>query len=418
MYSLWFLTFLVFVTNGATDFRSVNIVTQQNAPERYLDTRNRIRCQNITDVYPSPVQEAADDFVVPLPTWFELKGVAHGLSDCSAMSFALETIRTRSDHDPSSITITLWKHDPLTKKPGESFYKKTLPWPSNNYLWKSDPRGTPFVSIIKLQYNELGDDGKTRFDFRNPAFLPSATTFWFSFYATVPQHQSSLGFTMNAMYWRVLNNLTNSSPHEVFLHNGLENHDFVWRDVGNYANYGYEQWVSGELIEERIRLTQTTHNLAWTVYFECLVTDLWTDPPTQKPSSAPTSSPTLAIPEPTFQILNESERVGYRDLVVGISIPVVLLLVCIIILLFVLTAKRCWKRSPKKDTENDERAIVVEEIELEEKKRPINLDDVLCSFTELSEGISYEKLNTKYRTSESTLFDDRVYSTHSDDEPF
>lgn len=414
---MWPVLFLIVLVKAATDFRNVNIVTQQNAPERYPDPKNRIRCQNITDVYPSPVQEAADDFVVPLPTWFELKGVTHGLSDCSALSFALETIRTRSDHDPSSVTINIWKHDPLTKRPGESLYKKTLPWPSNNYLWKSDPRGTPFVSIFKLQYNELADDGKTRFDFRNPAFLPSATTFWFSFYATVPQHQSSLGFTMNAMYWRVLNNLTNSSPHETFLHAGQENHDFVWRDVGNYANYGYEDWVSGELIEERIRLTQTTHNLAWTVYFECLVTDLWTDPPTQKPTTSPTQTPTQATEAPTLQILNESERIGYRDLVVGISIPVVLLLVCIIILLFLLTAKRCWKRSG-----TGEGPVVVEEIELESererKEKKVDLDAVLCSFTELSEGVSYEKLNTRYRTSGNTLFDDTVHSKLSDDDPF
>lgn len=411
---MWYLFCLIILAECATDFRNINIVTQQNGPERYPDAKNRIRCQNITDIYPSPVQEAADDFVVPLPTWFEMRGVPHGLQDCSSMSFALETIRTRSDQDPSSITITLFKHNPLTKKPGESFYRKTLPWPTNNYLWASDPRGLPFVSIITLQYNELGDDGKTRFDFRSPNFLPSATTFWFSFYATVPQHQSSLGFTINAMYWRTLNNMTNSTPHQTFLHNGLENHHFVWRDPADYANYGYTEWVDAELIEEKIRLTPTTNDLAWTVYFSCLVTDLVTDPPTSEPTLSPTLSPTLAIPAPTVFVFNESERVGYRDLVVGISIPIVLLLCCIIILLMVLTARRCWKKSQP----SVEGEIIVKEIALppERKKKEVHLEDILINYSELSEDISLEKLNTKNRTRSNDLLNDRVYSTLSSEE--
>lgn len=413
MYLILFSVFSLILVRGATDFRNIHIVTQQNAPERYPDPRNRIRCQNITDVFPSPTQEAADDFVVPLPTWFEMKGVPHGLNDCSSMSFALETIRSRSDHDPSSITITLWKHDPLTKKPGISFFKKTLPWPTNNYLWKSDPRGLPFVSIITLQYNELGDDGKTRFDFRDPSFLPSATTFWFSFYATVPQHQSSLGFIINAMYWRTLNNMTNSTPRETFLHNGQENHDFVWRDPSDHSNYGYTEWVTGELLEEKIRLPASTNNLAWTVYFSCLVTDLWTDPPTSQPSLSPTLQPTLETSAPIL-VMNESERVGYRDLVVGISIPVVLLLVCIIVLLFVLTARRCWKKSREAE-------IVVEEIALpkegtREAKKEIHLEDVLCSYNELSDGISFGEKKTNKHRSGTSLFNNTVYSTYSEED--
>lgn len=407
MFLLFLISLFYHGISGTTSFRSINIVTQQNGHERYPDPKNRIRCQNITDVYPSPVQEAADDFVVPLPTWFETQGVTHGLNDCSSMSFALETIRTRSDRDPSSITITLMKHNPLTKKPGETFYKKTLPWPTNNYLWTSDPRGLPFVSIVTLQYNELGDDGKTRFDFRSPSFMPSATTFWFSFYATVPQHQSSLGFTMNAMYWRTLNNETNSTPKETFLHNGLENHDFVWRDPSDHANYGYTEWVSGQLIEEKLRLPLTTNNLAWTVYFSCLVTDLWTDPPTLRPTSTPTLSPTLPTPSPTTVSLNETERENYQNLVVGVSVPVVILLLCIIGLLLLMTAKRCWKK--KKSVQEEEPPVIVEELSLEKEEKGIHLEDIITMS-------SMDFYKDKKRPKENGSFNNIVYTGLDEDD--
>lgn len=296
-------------------------------------------CQNITDKYRFPLLQAADDAVQPTITYLESQNVLNGVRDCDAMIFSFMTIRTKNDLNPTSITIELYRHNMTTTKPGTLFYKKTLPWPTNNYRWQSDYIAIPWRSVIILQLNELGDDGHTRFNFHNDSFLPGGETFWFSFYVAVSQHLNS-AFRMNSMYWVTLNNETGSTP-VVLLPGETKNHDFVFRDVVDLLHYNFVEWTTATLVEPVMEITPTTHNLAWTLELSCEVSTRPTSAPTSSPTDTPTSltlEPTTAAPTSDATNVTIIEY-GHGYIIASVMLPVLFIAASIVTFIFVIRRK-------------------------------------------------------------------------------
>jgi hypothetical protein len=238
------------------------------------------------------------------------------------------------------------RHDEKTGAPGETFYKKTLPWPSNNYEWASDYISIPWQTLIALQWHELADDGVTRFDFRNASFLPPETTFWFSFYATVSQHINSI-FRMNSMYWVTLNNNTGSTPAEQTLY-GKKNHDFVFRDASNLLHYDFVNWTTAAIVQPVMRIVPTTNNLAWSLSFTCDVSTQPTMAPTQSPTTAPTSTtaPINIIIPPTYVINVTNFTQDPLHLAVAVALPIAITFLCLTCCCACFMWRR-WKRKQR-----------------------------------------------------------------------
>jgi len=287
---------------------NVSFLNQTNAAERWPNLLNCVRCQNVTDYFGQPLLMAADDAVAPPLGYFQARGVAGGLAECTSLSVVVSAIRTRSVHNPQSVTLRFMRDaapaapvPPTTTTtaaaslPGEVFYQKTVPWPANDYLWQQDWLGFPWPYRFTLQWNELGDDGVTRFNFRDPLFLPPGRRFWFGFFCTVDQEARS-ATRLNAMFWVTLNNATGSTPPSTALLGGSAaagaNRDFAYRDTTNLYQRGWTNWTTATAVEPVFFIQPTTNNLAWQLYFTCLGV-----PPTEAPSEAP-SAPLAARTDP------------------------------------------------------------------------------------------------------------------------
>jgi hypothetical protein len=147
-------------TNTTT--RNITFLEQRNAKQRYPNLRNKVQCQNITDMWGTPVLEAADDAFLPSLSFFQSHNVTGGVNDCSALTFSWTTIRTENDQAPLFLTISFMRNNVSgttnTSRPATSippFYKKTLHWPTNNYMWYSDLKNLPWQSEATFQLNEV-----------------------------------------------------------------------------------------------------------------------------------------------------------------------------------------------------------------------------------------------------------------------
>ena len=299
MIVLWLLLLLQRLVAGV----NITILQQQNVAEQYPDLGNGILCQNLTDKWNNPVLMAADDLVIPSMRYLRSRGVARGMDDCSAMSLQLTTMRRKSDLNPTIVTLLFMRHNDTTGLPSDTvFYRKSFPWPTNNYLWQSDPLNRPWQSVFTLQLNEVGDDGVTRFAFRDTVdFMPPDRTVWVGFYATLSLHQDQR-FQFNAMMWATLNNHTGSSPVLPFASNGAANRDFAYRDTNNYLDEGFTEWTTAVPAERALKITPTTNNMAWSVSLDCLLEAPTTAPttqPTANTTEAPSAMPTMAAPTNT-----------------------------------------------------------------------------------------------------------------------
>lgn len=292
---------------------NVTILEQKNVFQLYPPLDQCVLCQNLTDKYGMPVLKAADDMSLPPLDYFRARGVAHGLDDCSQMSFTLTTLRRKNDLNPAYVTLEFMRHNVTTGGPSlysKPFYKKTYQWPTNNYLWQSDYLNRPWDSVFTLQYNEVGDDGVTRFNFRDTTnFMRVGETVWVSYYATMPFHLDQR-FVSNSMQWNTLNNVTGSSPVQRVFDSGAVNHDFVFLDAADFLRQGFTQWTTALSVEQAMHIPASTNNMAWQVSLLCLVDRALLPtvapiPPTLSPTAMPTTSePTVA---PTAATTNSSD---------------------------------------------------------------------------------------------------------------
>jgi hypothetical protein len=307
---LWMLFTLLFGGVGASGVPvTITVLNQTNAAERWPNLANCVRCQNITDAVMSPLVLAADDAVQPPLAFFQARGVARGVEDCYALTVAFSAIRHQSSHPPLSITLQFMRDDAAHgNTPGTLFYQKTVPWATNDYMWQKDYVGMPWTYEFSLQYNELGDDGRTRFDFRSSTFLPPAQRFWFAFFCTVKQ-EISTSFRFNSMYWVTLNAATNSTPLSPLLY-GQQNLNFLYRDQSNFFQQQWVNWTAATIVEPFFRIAPTTNNLAWRLTYTCLGV------PTAAPLTITTSAPTGLIPTGTpTTTFTPTESVGAKELV-------------------------------------------------------------------------------------------------------
>jgi hypothetical protein len=277
---------------------NVSVLNQTNVYQTAdkFDLGNALLCQNITDKWAFPLLKAADDFVVPSDSFFEARGVPHGLQDCGNLWLSLSTIRRKNDLSPASATLEFWRHNASSGLPvstGRPFYSKTWPWPSNNYMWQRDWLNRPWDTAFRLQLNELGDDQVTRFAFRDEAFMPRDSPIWVAFYVTLALHQDQR-LMANQVYWATLNNETGSTPPPPALPGGMDNHDFVYRDERDFLQNGWTQWTTAVTVERAMMIEPTTNQMAWRVAFECLCDP---DPPVLRaPVSAPSGPATPSQP--------------------------------------------------------------------------------------------------------------------------
>jgi hypothetical protein len=334
--------------------KNLTIINQTNVYQRYPNLRNKILCQNMTDKAFFPTLEAADDATLPPSTFWKNGGVEGGLNNCSAMTFSWTTIRVRRDTAPYFITLSFWKSLAYNTTP---FYKKSFQWPSNNEYWVKDPQSMPWQSEITLRLNEVGDDGVTRFNFRDDAFFPPpGEVFWISFYATMRYGKSS-SLQTNAMYWVLLNNDAGSSiPEEIFM-GGQPNSNFMYRDPVNFMRNGWVNWTDGLVVEDAMKITTSTHNLAFSLFFTCLATPPppptipTTPPPTTTTNvSVQTESPSL-VPGGNGTNMTEKEGTSGGRLVGAIVAP--LLSLCLCGGCFAFLARRWYKRKYRRVSADD-----------------------------------------------------------------
>jgi hypothetical protein len=346
---------LLFMAGASALVANVSILNQTNVVERFPNLANRVRCQNITDIYLQPLLVAADDAVLPPITFFQSQRVVNGLDDCSALTFAFSGIRMKSFSNPTSITVMFMRGDGEGGGPGSLLYRKSLPWATNDQMWQKDYLALPWTYEVTLQWNEVGDDGVTRLDFRSPAFLPPLQRFWLAFYCTAPQ-QIGTGFRLNAMYWVTLNNLTGSTPLRPQLFGGVPNRDFLFRDVNNLLKFGFTNWTTAKAYETVAGIVPSTNNLAWSLFFTCNVSAVPTFAPVESPTLgptapiAPTASPTQT---PTSNATNNRTEwnitARVRDLKGGeIALIVVVPLTLLLASLFIFAILRRRRRQAQK----------------------------------------------------------------------
>jgi hypothetical protein len=148
-----------------------------------------------------------------------------------------------------------------------------------------------------LQFNELGDDGVTRFNFRDTAnFMRVAETIWVAFYATLPLHMDQRN-VFNTMQWNTLNNVTGSSILQSLLADGATpNRNFMFRDASNFLNNGFTQWTTAVPVEQAMQIPVTTNNMAWAVSFQCQRSVVPTAVPTSPTPPATTWPPLVTDP--------------------------------------------------------------------------------------------------------------------------
>jgi len=316
------LTFLAHV-RGATSSVLVNVtvLNQTNVVHAFSDMGNTIMCQNITDKWGIPWLRAADDFLVPPLDFFKARGITRGLQDCGAMSITISSLRYKNDLNPYSVTLEFIRHNTSSGLPALSrtiggnggspttvdyavFYKKTWPWPTNNYMWQRDTLSRLWPSQFRLQLNELGDDGVTRFNFYDDrsleqgGFMPAGHPIWVSFYVTMPQHTDSRMMS-NTMYWATLTNETGSTRVATNFFDGGGgaattaplNQNFVFRDETDFLGQGYRQWTTAVPVEREMLIAPTTNNMAWRVAFECLQELITAAPTIEGPSHNNNNTP-------------------------------------------------------------------------------------------------------------------------------
>jgi len=347
------LAFFAFLVLSRSAVVNISIVDQINPVEPYnvVNLANRVQCQNITDIYLSPLLIAADDAIVPPLTFFQSKGIVGGLNDCSALTFSFSAIRTRSFSNPRSLTIVFFRSDGQNGTPGSVIYQKTLPWATNDYMWQRDYIGLPWTYDVTFQWNEVGDDGVTRLNFRDVRLMAPQSRFWVAFYCTVPREPGA-GFRQNAMYWVTLNNKTNSSS-------STWASDFVFRDAQNLLGNNFVNWTTARVYEASTGIIPATNNLAWSLYFTCNTVSAPSFAPVEVPTPSPTSTPTapsaIETGAPTRNETNSSEvnvttssHVPFNGVAVALAIVIPLTILtcgaCLCWLLALLKRRRIAKR--------------------------------------------------------------------------
>jgi hypothetical protein len=326
MILLLLLTLLSWGVFSGTVSVNISIVDQSNVVERYPNLANRVRCQNITDIYLSPLVMAADDAILPAPGFFQSRGVAGGLEDCYALTFSFSAIRTKSFSNPQSLTVLFYRSDGPSGGPGSVIYQKTVPWATNDYMWQRDYLSLPWSYEVTLQWNELGDDGVTRLNFRDPSMLQPRQRFWMAFYCTVPQQQGT-GFRLNAMYWVTLNNSTNSTP-------GSWGREFLFRDTQNLYKYGFSNWTLGSTYEAVAGILPTTNNLAWRLFFTCLAQTSPTPAPVEIPTLPPPTTTSItpknetnSTDAPNGTTTKQGRPYSSTGIALGVALPMTLLII-------------------------------------------------------------------------------------------
>lgn len=341
------ILFLLAAAAAAT-IVNVTILNQTNVAERWPAITNRVRCQNITDIYRQPLVMAADDAVLPDAAFFQSRGVTNGLMDCSAMTFLFSGIRIRSVSNLQSVTV-LFMRD-ANQSPGAVFYQKSLPAPTNNYLWVQDQGylGRPWPYEITLQWNEVGDDGVTRFDFRNANFLPPLQTFWVAFYCTGPQ-QAIGGVRINAMFWVTQSNVSNATALQTSLAGGLVNNPFFFRDVTNVLGAGFVNWTDATTYQRREGPVAPTSNMAWSLFFTCGLVPTaapTTAAPTDGTTGGPTGGPTDGSPTmvPSYDETNNTSGnltlAGASTVLVATLVPSLFAACCLLALCITCCVRR------------------------------------------------------------------------------
>jgi hypothetical protein len=325
---------------SAASFRvNLTVWDQSNVVERWPNLAQRVRVQNITDIYGQPLMLAADDVVLPDAAYFRSLGAANGLLDCVFMTLEFSAIRLRSYHNPSSLTLQVMRD--ADGVPGALLYQKSWAWAVNDYQWQRDWLGLPWPYQLTLHWNELGDDGVTRFNFRNPAFLPPLQRLWLAVYCTGAQEASSA--KLNAMYWVTQSETANATALSAQLYGGAVNREFQYRvtDPGGVMRVGFANWSSATQYQQLAGPVAPTGQLAWRLWFGCQVPS----PPTPSPSAAPTtraptetSRPSAAPTAPTDAPTNASlvqQAAPYPSasaVAVGVAVPLSLL--CLVLGIF------------------------------------------------------------------------------------
>jgi hypothetical protein len=192
-----------------------------------------------------------------------------------------------------------------------------------------------------------------RFNFRDPLFLPPGEPFWISFYATMGLHQDTRLRT-NSMFWVVLNTDVNSTPIE------LPNNNFVFRDRENQLRVGWTDWTDGAVVENAEGMVGAAHNLAFSLFFTCLVTEVVIPVETPQPTpsentniSVQTEVPSFLTPSDGTEQNTTYEKSGTpAHVIAAVSISLVTLFICIVgVVLTILWKRRgVTNKTKKKNT--------------------------------------------------------------------
>ena len=136
--------------------RSVTILNQTNALNSPYSLSVMLVCDNFTDISGFPLLMAADDMVLP----------SNG-EECKELIFNFNTLRTKHDLDPLSITIQLFNHNTVDNIPmDQPFFKRTICSPNNdpsNCSWDRRLQ-VPILTTIKLHNGDIDDNQVTLFN--------------------------------------------------------------------------------------------------------------------------------------------------------------------------------------------------------------------------------------------------------------
>jgi hypothetical protein len=279
---------------------NISLLKQINAPVRFNDWTNRIPCSNQTDIYQSPLVYISDDFTISFPM-----AANATVFYCQSMTFTLNIMRVKQDQDPRSITYELAYHDKENGRPGDVFFKKTLPSPNGTGIW-DNILSVPYYIDLTVKQGDLDDSGLISFDFGNRTFLPYDTTLWFAFYTTGPRHFSSTTYRENRVYWITLNTDGGTTPVVNPLFDSIPNYHYHYKDVNNLLGYNFTNWTEASIVQPYIGISTKTFNLAWSASISCLSTTYLTNrPPTLTPTTVTTTttSPTtttITTETPTY----------------------------------------------------------------------------------------------------------------------
>jgi hypothetical protein len=234
-----------------------------------------ILCQRLLDHRGAPLLLAADDLVLP-------GALLASAVSCQTLQMTFATTRTRSDVDPSNVTVQLLYT--TAQGPGVLFFQRSWVWPS----------GTPTGAVplqLTLREGDWDDAGLVQFQLQNASFWPRDLAIWVALYVSMPV--DPLPTAQNAFFWLTL------APGVVSTQSNM----FYYRDASNLQRWGFVNWTNATTAAPKLSLGAGTTQMQWSATLQCQ----------QRETVAPTTEPTPLVVVPPPPPVNETTLAPVAD---------------------------------------------------------------------------------------------------------